>query len=142
MKILKRAKKLNLSMIGPSSVHIPSNVNYLGPIKEFNNTIKDYLINQVIIALPKSSIKQAMSIVQECESRNIKFAVVPDLFEIVTRQVTIGEVHGIPVMALGSNLPIYGMQMKFKHLFDFIASFISIIIVLSPICLIVSFLLN
>ena len=38
-----------------------------------------------------------MGIVQECESRNIKFAVVPDLFEIVTRQVTIGEVHGIPV---------------------------------------------
>ena len=137
----KGEEKLNLSMIGPSSVHIPSNVNYLGPIKEFNNTIKDYLINQVIIALPKSSIKQAMSIVQECESRNIKFAVVPDLFEIVTRQVTIGEVHGIPVMTVGSNLPIYGMQMTFKHLFDFGASLISIII-LSPICLVVSFLIK
>ena len=109
-------EKLNLSMIGPSSIHIPSNVNYLGPIREFNNIIKDYLINQVIIALPNSNIKQAMGIVQECESRNIKFAVVPDLFEIVTRQVTIGEVHGIPVMTVGSNLPIYGMQMNFKHI--------------------------
>ena len=134
-------EKLNLSMIGPSSIHIPSNVNYLGPIREFNNIIKDYLINQVIIALPNSNIKQAMGIVQECESRNIKFAVVPDLFEIVTRQVTIGEVHGIPVMTVGSNLPIYGMQMNFKHLFDFGASLLSILI-LSPICLLVSLLIK
>ena len=127
----KSEESLNLSMIGPPSIHIPAKVNYLGSIREFNNTIKNYLINQVIIALPKSNIKQAMGIVQECENRNIKFAVIPDLFEIVTRQVTIGEVHGIPVMTVGSNLPIYGMQMKFKHLFDFVASLLSIL-VLSP----------
>ena len=58
-------ESLNLSIIGPPSVHIPSKVNYLGPIREYNNIIKDYLINQVIIALQNSNIKQAMGIVQE-----------------------------------------------------------------------------
>ena len=137
----KSEETLNLSMIGPPSIKIPSKLNYLGPIKEFKNVIKDYHINQVIIALPDSNIKQAMGIVQECENKRIKFAVVPDLFEIVTQQVTIGGIHGIPVMTVGSNLPIYGLQMKLKHVFDFLASLLSII-VLSPLCALVSLLIK
>lgn len=134
-------ESLNLSIIGPPSVKIPSKLNYLGPLSEFKRVTKDYHINQVIIALPNSNIKQAMNIVQECENKRIQFSVIPDLFEIVTRQVTIGDIHGIPVMTVGSNLPIYGLQMRLKHVFDFFASLTSIVI-LSPICALVCILIK
>jgi len=124
-------KNLNLSLIGPSTVELPSDVNYLGPLEKFKVLIKEYVVDQVIVALPNSSIKHAVKIIEECESRRIKFSVVPDLFEVVTKQVTIGEVHGVPVVSVGSNLPIYGLQMKIRHVLDFLISLASLI-VLSP----------
>ncbi len=119
---------LHLSMIGGATIHLPANINYLGPINRFKEFLKEASIDQVVIALPDHSIKQAMEIITTCENKRIRFSVIPDLFEVVTQQVSIGSVHGVPVMTMGSNLPIYGLPIKIKRLFDLCAASLSLLV--------------
>jgi exopolysaccharide biosynthesis polyprenyl glycosylphosphotransferase len=119
---------LHLCMIGGATIHLPSNINYVGPLNRFKELLSESNIDQVIIALPDQSIKKAMEIISTCENKRIRFSVIPDLFEVVTQQVSIGNVHGVPVMTMGSNLPIYGIPMRLKRLFDFILATLSLIV--------------
>ena len=127
---------LNLSMLGASTIHLPSYINYLGDLNQFKKIIKEHQIHNVVIALEGNAVKQALAIISTCEEKRIRFSVIPDLFEIVTRQVSIGDIHGVPVITLGSDLPIYGFQMRLKRLFDFLGASLGLILI-SPFLLIV-----
>jgi exopolysaccharide biosynthesis polyprenyl glycosylphosphotransferase len=120
--------ELNLSMIGPSTVKLPANTNYLGEISEFSTLVKNESIHEVVIALSKNSYKQALKIIGECESRKIRFSVVPDLFEVVTKKMEIGQIHGVPVVRIGHGLMSKDLQTKLKRIFDILASGLSIIV--------------
>jgi exopolysaccharide biosynthesis polyprenyl glycosylphosphotransferase len=127
---------LNLSLIGAPTIHLPSHINYLGPLNQFKKFLKEHRIDHVIVALEGNAIKQALDIVSTCESKGVRFSVIPDLFEVVTRQVSIGDIHGVPVVSVGSNLPIYGVQMKLKRTFDFLGASIGSILI-SPLLILV-----
>lgn len=120
-------QSLNLSMIGPSSVNLPSNINYLGSINSFKSIIQEHLINEVIIAVEDKDGKKAIEIVEECEHKGIFFSVTPDLFEIVTNKVEIGAIHGVPVVSIGSSHKSTGMQYTLKIIVDRVLSGISLI---------------
>ncbi|PCJ20700.1 MAG: hypothetical protein COB02_04010 [Candidatus Cloacimonadota bacterium] len=127
---------LNLSMIGPSSIHLPSNFNYLGPLNNFKQITQEHLINEVIIALEDKEEKKAIQIVEECEQKGIHFSVVPDLFEIITSKVEIGAIHGVPVIAIGSRHDSLSMQYTLKIFVDRLLSAISLV-ALFPLFLII-----
>jgi len=127
---------LNLSMIGSSTIHLPSHINYLGDLGQFKKFLKEFKIHNVIVALEGNAVKQALDIVSTCEEKGVRFSVIPDLFEVVTRQVSIGDIHGVPVVTVGSNLPIYGLQMKIKRAFDFLGASLGFLLI-SPFLLLV-----
>ncbi|MCO4781844.1 MAG: sugar transferase [Candidatus Cloacimonetes bacterium] len=129
-------QSLNLSVIGPSSIHLPSEINYLGALKSFKTISQEHLINEVIIALEGKEGKKAIEIVEECEQKGIFFSVTPDLFEIVTNKVEIGAIHGVPVVSIGSSHKSTGIQYTLKILMDRILSGVSLI-ALSPLFFII-----
>ena len=127
---------LNLSMLGPSSIKLPSQINYLGPLSDFKQITLEHLVNEVIVALEDKQGKKAIQIVEECEQRGIQFSVIPDLFEIITKKVEIGAIHGVPVVSIGSSTSSSTIQYTLKIILDKILSAISIIL-LSPLLFII-----
>ena len=56
--------------------------------------------NEVIVALPNSSHKSVRDIVGRCQSENLKFHILPDLFEVISADVKVGAIDGVPVLDL------------------------------------------
>ncbi len=56
--------------------------------------------NEVIVALPNSSHKSIRDIVGRCQSENLKFHILPDLFEVISGDVKVGAIDGVPVLDL------------------------------------------
>jgi len=56
--------------------------------------------NEVIVALPNSSHKSIRDIVGRCQSENLKFHILPDLFEVMSGDVRVGAIDGIPILDL------------------------------------------
>jgi exopolysaccharide biosynthesis polyprenyl glycosylphosphotransferase len=124
----EQQQELNLSVIGPSSIHLPNDINYLGDLSQLNNILSERLVNEIIIALPSESAKTAMKIIDECRNSGLRFSIIPDLFEVVTRQLKIGPVHGIPVMPVSQGDLGNSIQLFLKRVMDISLSSISIIV--------------
>ena len=56
--------------------------------------------DEVIVALPNSSHKAVRDIVGRCHSEHLKFRILPDLFEVMSSQVQVGALDGVPVLDL------------------------------------------
>ena len=56
--------------------------------------------NEVIVALPNSSHKSIRDIVGQCRTENLNFHILPDLFEVISSDVRIGAIDGVPVLDL------------------------------------------
>jgi len=56
--------------------------------------------SEVIVALPNSSHKSVRDIVGRCQSENLKFHILPDLFEVISSDVKVGAMDGVPVLDL------------------------------------------
>ncbi len=117
---------LQLSMVGPATIHLPANINFLGSLQDFAELNNKEKFDEVILALPSNSLKQALKIIEECQNRQIRFSVIPDLFDLVTQQVQIGQIHGVPVVSPASVQPTKSFQLKLKRAFDFSAASLSL----------------
>lgn len=132
---------LQLSMIGPSTVHLPASINYLGNLDAFGKLIKEHHFDEVIIALPPHSEKQSLAIISECEDRKIRFSVLPELFNTLTQQLDIGTIYGVPVVPIGKHPRAYRLQLMMKRAFDIAAS-LATIIALFPIFILICVLIK
>jgi exopolysaccharide biosynthesis polyprenyl glycosylphosphotransferase len=56
--------------------------------------------NEVIVALPNSSHKSIRDIVGRCQAENLRFHILPDLFEVISGDVRVGAIDGVPVLDL------------------------------------------
>lgn len=54
----------------------------------------------VIVALPNSSHKTIRDIVGRCQQVNLRFHILPDLFEVISSDVRIGAIDGVPILDL------------------------------------------
>jgi len=133
--------ELELSMIGPSTIHLPASVNYLGNLEIFSKLIKENEIDEVIIALTGNLDKQCLAIIGECENKKIRFSVLPELFDTLSQQLNIGDIYGVPVVPIGKHPRSYRLQLYLKRMFDIAASAGSIL-VLSPLLLLIYILIK
>lgn len=132
----KSGSNLSLAMIGPSTIHLPANINFLGSLEQFSRIAEEHDIDEVILALPEHSEKQCLKIISECQNRQIRFSVLPELFNPLTRQLSIGDVMGVPVVPVGRDPGSRRLQNAMKRIFDFSASLASIM-ALSPLLFII-----
>jgi exopolysaccharide biosynthesis polyprenyl glycosylphosphotransferase len=56
--------------------------------------------NEVIVALPNSSHKTIRDIVGRCKSESFNFHILPDLFDVISGDVRVGAIDGVPVLDL------------------------------------------
>jgi exopolysaccharide biosynthesis polyprenyl glycosylphosphotransferase len=72
----------------------------LGPTSSLVKVIDEESVDEVIITLPWTSHRRILSLLRECERRSVTARIVPDLFQLSLRQVTIGDLGGVPLISV------------------------------------------
>ena len=72
----------------------------LGGVHDISRILKDNLVDDVIVAIPRRMIGDAEDIVYACEEEGIKLRFMADLFDLQVTRVSLSEVGAIPLLTL------------------------------------------
>ncbi len=70
----------------------------LGGLKDLCRVIKDFKIEKVIVAFNTASAEQLLDLTSKCSQRGVDCSIIPRLFEVITDEVSVNEVGGIPLL--------------------------------------------
>lgn len=90
----------------------------IGTVESIHECLKHNVIDEVIIAIPRSLLRDAESIAQACEEEGIKLRFMADVFNIQVANVTLSKVKGIPLLTM-EPVSQDRQQLLAKRLFDF-----------------------
>lgn len=117
-----------------------NSATYLGEVSGAAPYIRDNRIELAFIALRSKDHHRLLNLITECEGINIDFMMVPDLLEVLTSQVRVRELQGIPFLQLKS-VPLTFWGRIAKRGFDFVVA-ATLIVVLSPFWLLLMLLIK
>jgi exopolysaccharide biosynthesis polyprenyl glycosylphosphotransferase len=103
---------------------------HLGAMKDVAAYAKSSSIDTIFIALHDSEHAQLYPLVQECEGFNIELMLVPDILELLTSQVKLKTIEGIPFIPVKS-LPMSTWNQIVKRTFDLVVA-LFLLVVISP----------
>jgi len=113
-----------------------SGVPVLGGADDFSNIVSRVQPDEVILTLPHFSAEKLTRIIIACEKEMISFKVVADLLSMVTNQVDVENIDGIPLIGL-KETPLNQFGNRFlKRAMDISISFLSLL-VLSPLFVVI-----
>ncbi len=72
----------------------------LGSVNNLPRLIEEKAADEVIITLPWMYHRKIMSIVRECERRQVSAYIVPDLFQMSLSQVDVDDLGGVPLVGV------------------------------------------
>ena len=98
-----------------------SGIDYLGNIAHVPQHIRAHRTDIVLVSLTYKDHLQFYELVRDCEGLNTDIMVVPDLLELMTSQVRIKELHGIPFIKIKA-IPLTTWNLILKRTFDLITS--------------------
>jgi len=103
---------------------------YLGAIGEVPAYIRAHNIELAFIALTSRDHPQLFDLVSECEGINIEFMLVPDVLEVLTSQVKVRDLEGIPFLPV-KTIPLSTFGHATKRVFDILVAG-TILLLFSP----------
>ena len=107
----------------------------LGTGEQLKNCVTQSKVDDVLVAVPSGTTKEVLKIVNYCNTNNIPFKFVPNVYEIAIQQTTTNNVAGIPMISIKKASRRYFFLFG-KRIFDILVSCLSIIL-LSPLMLLV-----
>ena len=119
---------------------VVSGKRVIGKLNQLGQVIKDYKIDEIIIAIDGNDYDKLLAVIDYCKSHNIMVRLTSELFEIVTRKVDTEKYNDIPVIDVSTQYN-NRVTLGIKRIFDIIASFI-VILILSPVILVITVLVK
>jgi Undecaprenyl-phosphate glucose phosphotransferase len=113
---------------------------HLGTLSDVPEYILHHHIELAFIALRAPDHRRLFDLITECEGVNVEFMMVPDVLEILTSQVRVEELEGIPFLKIKS-IPLTGWGRITKRVFD-IAVSAAVLLVLSPLWILIAVLIT
>jgi len=113
---------------------------YLGNLAAAPEFLQDQNIQKVFIALRSVDHPALFECVTACEGLNIEFMMVPDVLELMTSQVSVRELEGIPFMRI-KGIPLTAWGRIAKRTFD-IAVAVTLLLATSPLVLLAALLIR
>lgn len=95
---------------------------------------------EVIVALPSSAHKAVRDIVGRCHAENLRFRILPDLFEVISSDVQLRSLDGIPILDLEDHY-LDRWDRVIKRGFDIAASLLGIALT-SPLLGVLAFMIR
>lgn len=102
-------------------------IPHLGSYNNLNQIIREYKVEEVIIAIERSEIDTIERIIIELEEANIIIKVIPLMQDIVFGTVKVSGIFHTPLIEISPDL-MPAWQQSLKRLIDVLASIIAIVI--------------
>ena len=129
-----------VGVIDNSSKRPVFNIPVLGGIADIPSIIDTFAIDEVIIALPENTHQELIGIISLCEREKVGIRILPDAFEIMASEVTIGDLGGLPLLTI-RDVALQGWKLTLKRGMDLVGSAIGLV-VLSPFMLLLALLIK
>jgi len=108
-------------------------VPVLGKAADIPHVVDEYLVDEVIIALPEATHQEIVGLVALCEREKVGIKVFPDVFQIMASEVSIGDLGGLPLLTV-RDVAMRGWRLAAKRAMDIVGATIGLILV-SPLML-------
>ena len=115
-------------------------VPILGSLDHLPVIIGSHPIDSVLIAMPSNDHQKILNIIKLCETRGLEYRIIPDLFELITKQIKIGEINGLPTLTLGETR-LRGSGKTIKRMMDIVFS-LGLLIICSPLMVILAIIIK
>ena len=102
----------------------PSDMPVLGPSSALPQIVQEYCIDEVVFASPSISHKQVLMLVDSCGKQRINVKVFPDVFQIMSSEVGVTELGGLPLVRV-RDLALRGWNLTIKRAMDIAFSAVS-----------------
>jgi exopolysaccharide biosynthesis polyprenyl glycosylphosphotransferase len=137
----KRRRDLGYNIIGLCTVSDagdpPEGVRVLGSIQDLQSIIREHKIDLVLLTLDNAEHQLTERLVRDCDGLDVELMIVPDLVELLTSQVRIKNIDGIPFLRI-KGVALGPWNAISKRAFDIIFALV-VLIAISPIFLLLAF---
>jgi exopolysaccharide biosynthesis polyprenyl glycosylphosphotransferase len=120
-------KEINEEVVGGKRV--------LGKLNQLGEVIRDYKIDEIIIAIDGNDYDRLLKVIDYCKSHDILVRLTSELFEIVGQKIDTEKYTDVPVIDVSTQYN-NRVTLGIKRIFDVTVSFFAILI-LSPIILLI-----
>lgn len=107
--------------------HDLNGVPVVGLVKNLKDHALKEEVKEIMLVRPDLKTDHLFDLMIDCERELITVHIVPDFLEIVTSEISVSEVGGVPLFGL-KETPLHGFNLIIKRLFDIVVSFISLVI--------------
>lgn len=109
------------SLVGNKVLGIP----IIGTLDNIHDCLKDNIIDEIVIALSRSLLKDAEPIVQACEEEGIRLRFMADIFNLQFARISLSNVQGIPLLNMES-VSQDPQELLAKRVFDFTVTILAL----------------
>jgi exopolysaccharide biosynthesis polyprenyl glycosylphosphotransferase len=105
-----------IGFISPSRMNVDEvyhDVKILGCYKDIPRVVEQNLIEEIIIAVKKTSPREVINIISRCDSLMVNLKIVPDLYDIVMGYGRTNQLYGFPlIQILPQMMPHWEQRIK------------------------------
>ncbi|MEA3398014.1 MAG: undecaprenyl-phosphate glucose phosphotransferase [Chloroflexota bacterium] len=96
-----------------------------GSIDDLARVIDSENVDEVLVTLPWNQQRRILSVLRECERRNVIARIVPDFFQLSLRQVEIRDLGGVPMINV-YEIAFGRTALLFKRVVDVVVAFLGL----------------
>ncbi len=104
-----------------------ADVRTLGAVEDIRSVIEREQLDEVIIAIPNASSDALLDVISRCDRSTIGVKVVPDMFQIMAGQMSIGELGGLPLLNM-RDVALRGWKLTLKRGVDIVGSGVGLVL--------------
>lgn len=108
---------------------------HLGAYHNFDEVIRLFDIDEVIVALQPTAHEQLLWALEQCRRNRVPFTLVPDLFELSLDRIEIYQLNGLPLISVKDG-GIRGLNFALKRVFDVALASLFLVVALIPVAII------
>ena len=112
----------------------------LGRVSEVARLVEAYKLSEIIVAAPGLTQRDLLELVGSVPRSGVNIKIFPDIFQIMSSEVTTSELTGLPMMQV-RDVALRGWNLRLKRGLDMVVSSIALVL-LSPILLSVALLIK
>ncbi len=132
---LQRQAEWGFKIIGhldPDPKRVGSDVDgvpVIGTVENVSDCLKKHVVDEVIIAIPRSLLEDAEPIAQACEVEGIKLRFMADVFRLHVARISLTQLGSTPLLTL-EPVAQDNNQLFIKRIFDLVVTTLSMPVIL------------
>lgn len=100
----------------------------VGSYEDLPALIERHKVDEVVIALTETSRGDIIRLISMCDRGSVGIKIFPDLFQLITAEVTVGDLAGLPLLTV-RDIALRGWKLSLKRAMDVMGSAAALVMV-------------